>query len=214
MHTYVKTLTKVATRYAPSRLLSFNAVHVFVAMQLMQSRGHASRSVLCKELGLGEGAVKTLVKHMKMHGLVETSNGGTRMTFKGKGIYDDLASSIPSEMSLPRSSVALGRYNYAVLLHEFGFAIKSGIEQRDAAIKMGAIGATTLLFKDGRFVMPNSNQDSLKKEQDLRRELIEKLDPKEGDAVIIGSAENDVKTAELAAKNAALATIIDHEKHD
>jgi len=42
--------------------------------------------------------------------------------------------------------------------------------------------------------------------------LAEKLVPKEGDLVIIGSAENE-KTAELAAKNAALLTIFSHEKH-
>ena len=29
MHTYVKTLQKVADRYAPSRVLSFDMVHVF-----------------------------------------------------------------------------------------------------------------------------------------------------------------------------------------
>lgn len=213
MHMYVKTLTKVASRYAPSRALSFDAVHVFAALQLIENSGKTSRETLCKELMLGEGTVKTLVKHLKMHGLVETSNGGTRMTAKGKGICSELLASIPAETSLPRCSVALGRFNYATLVREFGFAVRSGIEQRDAAIKMGATGATTLLFKEGRFVMPASNQDSLKKEPSIRRMLIEKLRPQEGDVIIIGSADSNSKTAELAAKNAALLTIFSHERH-
>ena len=211
MHTYVRAIEKVASRYAPSRLLSFGAVHVFVALQLMHVRGRASRDALCKELALGEGAVKTLVKHMKMNGMIETSNGGTKMTAKGRGIFEGLASAIPSEAGLPRSSAALGRYNYAVILREFGFAIKSGIEQRDAAIKMGAAGATTLMYRDGSFVTPDSGHDALKKEQGLKKEL-EALKPQEGDAVIIGSAEKS-KVAELAAKGAALATIMAHERH-
>jgi len=209
---YVRALEKVATRYAPSRLLSFGAVHVLVALQVMQQKGHASRDALCKRLGLGGGAAKTLVKHMKMRGLVETSNGGTRMTAKGRVVCQGIMSAIPAEMALPKSSVALGRHNYAVLLKEFGFAVGSGIEQRDAAIRMGATGATTLLYSEGRFVMPDSSHEPLKKEPGLRRELIEKLRPQDGDAVIIGSADTS-KVAELAAKDAALVTITAHEKH-
>jgi hypothetical protein len=210
---YIKALEKVASRYAPSRTLSFNVVHVFTALQMIKNGGRTSRNALCSGLVLGEGTVKTLVKHMKMHGLVQTSNGGTKMTSKGEGICGGLMSAMPSEMSLPRCSVALGRFNYAVLVREFGFAVRSGIEQRDAAIKMGATGATTLLFRDGKLVMPASSQDSLKKEPKVRRMIIEKLRPEEGDVVIIGSADSNEKTAELAAKNAALLTIFSHEKH-
>jgi hypothetical protein len=211
---YIKALEKVASRYAPSRALSFDVVHVFVALQLIENGGRTSRDALCSGLALGEGTVKTLVKHLKMHGLVQTSNGGTKMTVKGKGICEGLLSAIPSEMSLPRCSVALGRFNYAVLVREFGFAVRSGIEQRDSAIKMGATGATTLLFREDKFVMPASSQDSLKKEPKMRRMIIEKLKPEEGDVVIIGSADSNEKTAELAAKNAALLTIFSHEKHN
>ena len=120
---------------------------------------------------------------------------------------------MPVEMSLPTCSVALGEFNYAVIVKEFGFAVRSGVEQRDSAIKMGATGATTLLYKDNKFVMPVSSHDSLKKEPKVRKMLVEKLRPKEGDVVIIGSADSDEKKAELAAKNAALLTIFSHEKH-
>jgi uncharacterized protein DUF4443 len=212
MHMYVRALEKVASRYAPSRALSFEVVHVFVALQLIENVGRTSRNAMASGLALGDGTVKTLVKHLKMNGLVQTTNGGTKMTTKGKGICDELLGAMPAEMSLPRCSVALGKFNYAVLVREFGFAVRSGIEQRDAAIKMGAAGATTLLFRDEKFVMPGSSQDSLKKEPHVRRMMVEKLMPEEGDLVIIGSAENE-KTAELAAKNAALLTIFSHEKH-
>ncbi len=213
MHMYIKALEKVASRYAPSRVLSFDVVHVFAALQLIERKGRTSRDALSSDLALGEGTVKTLVKHLKMNGLVQTSNGGTKMTAKGKGICEGLLSVMPSELSLPMCSVALGRFNYAVLVKEFGFAIRSGIEQRDAAIKMGATGATTLLFKEGKFVMLASSHDSLKKESQVRRMLVEKLKPEDGDVIIIGSADSSEKTAELAAKNAALLTIFSHEKH-
>jgi Domain of unknown function (DUF4443) len=213
MHKYIMILERVASRYAPSRTLSFDLVHVFAALQRIGNIGIRSRSALCSGLVLGEGTVKTLVKHLKMHGLIETSNRGTRMTAKGKGVYEGLLSTILAEMSLPRCSIALSRFNYAVLVREFGFAVGLGIEQRDAAIKMGASGATTLLFKENKFVMPASSNDSLKKEREVRRMLVEKLNPRDGDVIIIGSADSNEKTAELGAKNAALLTILSHEKN-
>ena len=211
---YITTLEKVTSRYAPSRVLSFEVVHVFAALQMIgKNNNTTSRNTLCTGLVLGEGTIKTLVKHLKMQGLIETSNRGTKLTVKGKSICEGLLSAIPAEMSLPKCSVALSRFNYAVLVREFGFAVGLGIEQRDAAIKMGAKGATTLLFKDNKFVMPANSDDSLKKEREVRRMLIEKLKPIEGDVIIIGSADNNGKTAELGAKNAALLTIFSHEKH-
>lgn len=214
MHMYIKMLEKVTSRYAPSRVLSFDVVHVFAGLQIIEKNNNiTSRNALRAGLVLGEGTVKTLVKHLKMQGLIETSNRGTRLTAKGKSICEGLLSAIPAEMSLPRCSIALSKFNYAVLVRDFGFAVGLGIEQRDAAIKMGATGATTLLFKDNKFVMPANIDDSLKKEQEIRRMLIEKLNPKEGDVIIIGSANDNKKTAELGAKNAALLTIFSHEKH-
>jgi hypothetical protein len=210
---YIMMLERVASRYAPSRALSFDLVHVFAALQRIGNKGITSRNALCSGLVLGEGTVKTLVKHLKKQGLIETSNRGTKMTAKGKSVYEGLLSAIPAEMSLPRCAVALSRFNYAVLVREFGFAVGLGIEQRDAAIKMGATGATTLLFKDNKFVMPASSNDSLKKEREVRKMLIEKLNPRDGDVIIIGSADSNEKTAELGAKNAALLTILSHEKH-
>ena len=212
---YVKTLAKIASRYAPSRTPSFNLAHLLKALQLMEKRGHVSRPLLCRELSLGEGVVRTLLKHVKMKDRIETTNSGTRLTEKGITILSGLVSSIPSETRMPKSSVALGKFNYAVLLRQFGFSIKSGIEQRDAAIKMGATGATTLLFKHNKFVIPSTNNyyDSLEEEPHIAKLLIEKLQPKDVDVIIIGSAVENVRIAELAAKNAALLTIVDHEAH-
>jgi hypothetical protein len=65
--------------------------------------------------------------------------------------------------------------------------------------------------------MPSSGMtyDPLKKEPQIRTLLLERFNPiEEGDAVIIGSDDGSIKTAELAAKSAALFTIMDHEKHN
>ena len=214
MHTYIRSLQKICNNYAPSRVISFNMVHVFKALQLVKSRGHISRDLLSKELGLGEGSIRTLMRHLQMNDMIKATNAGTTMTQKGEALLLELLSSIPTEMNLPKCSIALGKFNYVVLLKQHSHAIKSGVEQRDAAIKIGAKGATTLLFKQNKFVMPsNTNYDSLQREPKISRLLIRTLNPEEGDAIIIGSDDMHEKRSEFAAKSAALLTIMNHEKH-
>lgn len=214
MHTYIRSLQKICNNYAPSRVISFNMVHVFKALQLVKSRGHISRDLLSKELGLGEGSIRTLMRHLQMNNMIKATNAGTTMTQKGEALLLELLSSIPTEMNLPKCSIALGKFNYVVLLKQHSHAIKSGVEQRDAAIKIGAKGATTLLFKQNKFVMPsNTNYDSLQKEPKISKLLIRTMNPEEGDAIIIGSDDMHEKRSEFAAKSAALLTIMNHEKH-
>ena len=212
MHQIIRTLSRVADRYAPSRILTFDLVHVFKCMQLMEGNNRISRAVLMDELGLGEGSVKTLVKHLKMNNLIENSNAGMWLTNKGKSIYSKLHAVIPSEISLPACSITVGKFNFAVLIKNHVRNIGTGIEQRDAAIKIGAVGATTLIFEKGKFLMPDRNQVALRKDPKIYATLMEKLKPEDNDVVIIGSA-GDRKTAEMAAKNAALQTVAEHEKH-
>jgi hypothetical protein len=216
MHTYVRSLQRICSNYAPSRVISFNMMHVFKTLQLIKIRGHTSRNLLSKELGLGEGAIRTLIRHLQMHKMITANNSGTKMTEKGDALLTELLSSIPAEMSLPKCSIALGKFNYVVLLKQHSHAIKSGIEQRDAAIKIGAKGATTLLFKDTKFMMPSNNAsyDSLQNELHISKLLTRTLNPEEGDAIIIGSDDRHKKRSEDAAKNAALLTIRNHEKHN
>jgi hypothetical protein len=98
--------------------------------QLVEEKGHVSRALLYKELSLGKGVVRTLLKHLKMQGLIKSTKNGTTMTEKGMTTLSGLLSSVPAEMSIPRSAVALGEFNYVILLKQFGFVVKSGIEQR------------------------------------------------------------------------------------
>lgn len=115
-------------------------------------------------------------------------------------------------MDIPRCSLGLGKYNHVVLLKGLEPEIGSGVEQRDAAIRMGAVGATTLLYKDGKLLMPGLNQDSLRKDPNIRRMILEKLQPENKDVIIIGSAEKK-KIAEFATKKTALLTVADHHRH-
>jgi len=214
MHTYVKLFEKVSHQGSPSsRQLSFGIGHIFKALQLAKLNGHISRDSLEKELSLGGGSIKTLVKHLKTTDMIKTSNAGTILTEKGERIISQILLHIPKETVIPQSSITVGKFNYAVLVKNIANSIHSGIEQRDIAIKSGATGATTLLYKDDKFLVPKTNYNALAEESKIQKVLVKNLGPNDNDVVIIGSDNTNKQNAEIAAKNAALFTIMNHLKH-
>ena len=110
-----------------------------------------------------------------MHEMIVTNNSGTILTQKGKYILFELLSLIPSETFIPESSITLAKYNYSVRLKDSANLIGFGLEQRDEAIKLGAKGATTLLFSKGKFIIPGTDYDALNSEKLIRKILIQKI---------------------------------------
>lgn len=213
MHLIIHTLKTISSRYAPSRILSFNSSHVFKTLQLIAKEGYVSRLLLINELGLGEGSIKTLIKHLKMEKMIVTTNRGTKMSERGRKMFEEMSEYICSETPLPKSSISIAEYNYAILLRNLKFAVKQGVEQRDIAIKMGAKGATTLLYDNGKFLIPGTKFNALKEEKGIEKLLKENLIPIDSDIIVIGSDDVSYSTAELAAKAAALHTLENHKDH-
>ncbi len=213
MHLVINTLNSISSRYAPSRVLSFNSSHVFKTLQLINREGYVSRLLLIKELQLGEGSIKTLIKHLKMKKLIITTNKGTTMSESGQKIFEEMSRFICAETQIPRSSISVSVFNYAILLRFVKCAIKQGVEQRDAAIKMGAKGATTLVYRDGKFLIPGTKYNALKDERTIERILKDKLSPINDDIIIIGSDDSSIVLSELASKSAALYTLESHGHH-
>jgi hypothetical protein len=94
--------------------------------------------------------------------------------------------------------------NCLVLVRAAAKSVKSGMEQRDAAIKIGRCGATTLVMKKKKLIMPGFETDTdIEAEYPADCESIKKiLNPEEGDAIVIGS-ESNTEAAEEAAWVAA-----------
>lgn len=207
----VQTLQNIVSRKGSSKVLTFSVPHVFKALQMLYENNYVSRSSFCQNLHMGEGAVKTMIMHLKEESMVESTKSGTFLTTKGKNFIKNILEIIFAECDIQKCQIAQGKYNHAVILKNYSFATKTGIEQRDYTILYGASGATTLLYKDKRFVFPNENIDCLLNDQKTRNVLLNELHPKNGDMIIIASA-NDPFVAEIAAKNSALWTLATHNR--
>jgi predicted transcriptional regulator len=202
----LETVDRVAAKIAPGREPFFMGVHVVKALKTIDAEGPIGRVKLSKTLGLGGGAIRTLVKHLETEGLITISKVGIVLSDSGKKLFFDLKSRISKETEVPESSLTVGPYNAAILVKDAANFVKHGLEQRDAAIKVGALGATTLIFSRDKLNMPGTEEDAFKDNPPIRVELVSKLQPRENDVIIIGSA-NDKLTAEYGAIAAALETL-------
>ncbi len=202
----IETLEKTASKLAPGRAPYFVEVHVIKTLMLIGSEGPVGRGRLARAMMLGEGTVRTLLRHLEHQGLVKTSKAGIALTEKGRRLYSELQSKMGIVVEVPRSSITVGSSNIALLVKNSAKAIKGGIEQRDAAIAIGAKGATTLTFKANKLSMPLVNEDVFRDVPQICEKLISELKPKENDAIVIGSAQ-DKLTAEFGAIAAALETL-------
>ena len=196
----------MVSRRGSSKVLSFSAPHVFKALQLLYKEPYISRISFCKDLHMGEGAVKTLILHLKEEGLADSLRSGTFLTKKGRKFSGELFKILSAECDIPKCSIAQGKNNHAVLLRNFAKEIKTGIEQRDASILYGATGTITILYHKNKFVFPNEEADCLRNDEKVRSILLNHLNPREGDVIIIATASEPF-VAEISAKNSALFTL-------
>jgi len=202
-------LERAAAKLAPGRAPYFIEAHLVKALMTIDAEGPVGRVKLSKTLGLGEGTIRTLIKHFENEGLIKTSKTGIVLTNSGKKLTSSLKSRISKETEVPRSFLTVGPFNVAILIKNAADAIKGGLEQRDAAIKVGALGATTLIYGRGKLNMPLVDEDIFRDYPAIREALISKLKPQENDVIIIGSA-NSKSNAELAAIAATLETLKTH----
>lgn len=199
----LKVIEKVARKLAPGRSPTFSEVHIIKALETINVEEAVGRIKLSKTLELGEGATRTLVKHLRNEGIIEISRSGIVLSDAGRRLLSALRSKIGGEMEVPKSSLTVGSFNVAVLIRDEADMVTYGLEQRDAAIKAGASGATTLVFSHNRLAMPGISEDIFQNIKSIHDMLISELKPEENDVIIIGSAD-DRLTAEFGAKAAVL----------
>jgi len=208
---WLSVIEKIAGKIAPGRAPSFMEAHVIKALEVIGSGEAVGRIRLSKMLGLGEGEARTLVKHLRNEGLIEVSRSGIFLSEFGKEVFSDLRSQMGKEMEVPESSLTVGPFNMAIIVRSMAHMVRKGVEQRDAAIRVGASGATTLIFRNKRLIVPGVSEDILRDAPMIQDLLVSKLKPGENDVIILGSA-NAKQTAELGAKTAAFELLKSKER--
>ncbi|HTY46756.1 MAG TPA: DUF4443 domain-containing protein [Methanomassiliicoccales archaeon] len=169
-------------KYGP--LHRFADYHVYRTLLALADGRRRGRKQLAEAVGLGEGSMRTIVEYLRDKGHIDVKQTGIKISPRGA----EFVKQMPVKLErLEPSSISLGTRNVAVQVKGKAKKIGLGIEQRDAAIKAGADGATTIVVSGGKLVIPPDyfvDRETPEIAYDLRRHFL----LNEGDVVIIGTA--------------------------
>ena len=182
----------------------FTREHSLLAFMILGNSRLIGRQALAAGAGLGEGSVRTILKKLRGAGLVEVDPAGIRLTEEGGRAHRSILKALSVPVTLHGSTLAVGKWQAGTLVRSAGSSITTGIQQRDASIRLGAEGATSYAYSDGRFTVPGGSSDC---EKDFPgrtwSSLRAELSPRNGDAIIVCGARDET-TAKLGALSAAL----------
>jgi predicted transcriptional regulator len=180
---------------------SFTEFDLIKTLEIVDKEEIIGRTKLSKELGLGQGATRTILNHLELAGLIEIQRLGCGLTSKGSALLRDLRAIVKVGFDVPQSIFPIGRYKSGALVVKAGQKIRRGLEQRDAAIRVGASGATTLVYRDGRLLFPP--EEAMSEDwPEISKKILEIFQPNEDDVIIITGGATP-KSAEAGAQAAA-----------
>jgi len=180
-------LEKISREKAPGPSTSFSLFHMLRAIELIAEKP-IGRNKLAENLRVGEGAIRTIIERLKNAGLIIASKAGCTLTNKGLKFWKEYKSSM-KKIEIRKNELALAECSAAILIKNGGDKIRSGVEQRDAAVKAGAKGATAIVFKKGCLIIPSVSHNMTDDFPKAADQIIRLLKPVENDAIVIVSGK-------------------------
>ncbi|HID90484.1 TPA: DUF4443 domain-containing protein, partial [Candidatus Bathyarchaeota archaeon] len=102
--------------------------------------------------------------------------------------------------------LTVGKIDVAIVVKDTGHKVRSGVQQRDTAIKVGAKGATTIVYCGGKLVAPYVSEDVERDYPEVAAQIFSSFSLNENDVVVIGTAGDEEKAEEGA--YAAIRTLL------
>jgi DNA-binding MarR family transcriptional regulator len=196
-----KLLERISKEKAPGPAPTFSVLHVLKSLELIAERS-IGRTKLAEELRIGQGATRTIINRLKATGLISTSRIGCTLTEKGRKIWEEYKKTFLKKAEVKDFKLIDAKYNFAILAKNCGHKIRSGVEQRDSAVKVGARGAVTLVYKDGRLTVPSVDINFAGDFPKTAECIIKVFQPEENDVIIVSGADS-IDLAEYGATAAA-----------
>jgi predicted transcriptional regulator len=206
---FKKFIESLASPKGPGPSTTFSMFHIFYALELMAEKP-IGRTKLAEKLNVGDGAIRTIVSRLKDAGLIVTSKEGCNLTDKGLSVWKNFAEVFPKRVVIEKTPLTTSEYNYAFLVKNRGHKVKSGIDQRDAAIMGGARRAVAIVSKNGHLVIESVSNSIEKDFPEAANKILKNLKPEDNDVIIIAGADDPIK-----AKRGAFAAswvLLDNDK--
>ncbi len=136
----------------------YTIYHTLKLLDLLGIKGPLGRSLISKELGIGEGSSRSLVRCLRSLGLVETDPvGGSYLTAKGQGVLARwrgiVTSSACVEEKLDPSPWELVSISILHRSRSHEMLSKGVLNIRDAIVRGGCLGALIMGIIEDRIYM-------------------------------------------------------------
>ncbi len=203
-----RTIEDIVNPIAPGPSMKFTVSHIFFTLELIAEKP-IGRKTLAKKLQVGEGTIRTIVYRLKKYGLIETSKKGCKLTNKGQTMWKQFEACFPRRGEIERTELTNAEDNYAFLVKNSGSNVRSGIEQRDAAIVAGAKIAVIIVSKQGHLTIESVSDRVEKRFPEAAEKILKIFHPEDNDTIVLVGA-----TSLWKAKHGAFAaswTLIDNK---
>jgi predicted transcriptional regulator len=200
----------VAGEKAPGPSTTFSVAHIFYAVELVAEKP-IGRNKLAEKLSVGDGAIRTIINHLKDAELIETSKAGCTLTAKGVDVWKKFTEFFPQRGEIVRTELTNSEHNYGFLVKNSGHKVKSGIEQRDAAIVAGAKRAVVIVSRGGQLSIESVSKDIAKDFPTATKQILKVIQPEDNDVIVITGA-HVLQKAKHAAFAASWALINNDKK--
>jgi hypothetical protein len=177
----------------------FRPFHVLKALWHIQQFRTVGRKELSGMLGIGEGSARKLVSFLEERGWASTARQGMSLAAEGEALLKGIGI-LAKEVHA--GNITVGDVDFAIRLKGCAAKVSNGIAQRDEAIKAGASGATTLVFRDRLEFCDGFGAD--RADRRAARVLVKDFELADGDVLIIGSSPSP----ELATDGAFAAAVL------
>lgn len=181
-------IAATAEKKAPGPSTSFTPFHIYSAIELL-FKEPLGRNKLAEKLGVGDGAVRTIISRLKDSELIVNSKEGCMLTPKGQQVWSQFEQVFPQRTEIPKTEMTPSEANYAFLVKGCGGKVHSGIDQRDAAIIAGAKRAIAIVTNHGSLYIETVSQCLEKDYPNAAAQILKKVSPQDNDVIIIAGAE-------------------------
>jgi len=183
-------------------MFRFSDANIYWALHVLSDGRRVGRKKLSEMVGIGEGSMRRIIDTLKEWNFIIVKQTGITITKAGQTFLTQIPIRVV-DVELGGSTV--GDYSQSVLVLGVSDKVYNGMQQRDAGIKVGATGCTTVVIRDGVLMIPPDwNVDMMNPE--LAYKIRKETGITQNDVIIVGSADTKLLAIE-AAINAAFELI-------
>ena len=179
-------------------MFRFTDANVYYALYVLSDGKRIGRKKLAEEAGVGEGSMRRILDKFREWNFVQIKQTGISITKAGLVFLDQIPVRL---IDVDLQGSVVGDFTQGVIVSGASSKIVNGMQQRDAGIKAGAEGCTTIVIRDGKLMIPpdwNMDEQTPELAYKIRKDTGITAD----DVIIVGGGSSKIAAVE-AVLNAA-----------